>query len=51
MPGYIKTNLPKNAFSGKPGEKFGKTDLNIASGMQPDAFAKEAVGAIYNNEN
>ena len=51
MPGYIKTNLPKNAFAGKPGEKFGKMDLNIASGMEPDAFAKETVGAIFNNEN
>lgn len=29
MPGYIKTNLAKNAFAGAAGEKFGKTDLNI----------------------
>ena len=29
MPGYVRTNLSKNAFAGKTGEKFGKTDLNI----------------------
>jgi short-subunit dehydrogenase len=51
MPGYIKTNLAKNALAGAPGEKFGKTDLNIDGGMDPALFAKEAVGAIYNNEN
>lgn len=51
MPGYIKTNLAKNALAGQPGEKFGKTDLNIDNGMDPAAFAKEAVGAIFNNEN
>lgn len=51
MPGYVKTNLPKNAYAGKPGEKFGKTDLLIDNGMSPAKFAKEAVGAIYNKEN
>ncbi|MFY8046544.1 MAG: SDR family NAD(P)-dependent oxidoreductase, partial [Chitinophagaceae bacterium] len=51
MPGYVRTNLPKNAFAGKPGEKFGKTDLLIDKGMSPAKFAKHAVGAIYNNEN
>jgi short-subunit dehydrogenase len=35
MPGFIKTNLSKNAFTGAPGEKFGKTDMNIYSGMCP----------------
>lgn len=51
MPGYIKTNLAKNAYASAPGEKFGKTDLNIENGMDPQKFAREAVGAIYNNEN
>jgi hypothetical protein len=40
MPGYIRTNLAKNAYSGAPGEKFGKTDLNIYEGMDPAVFAK-----------
>lgn len=51
MPGYIKTNLAKNAFAGEAGQKFGKTDLNIDGGMDPAAFAKDAVKGIYNNEN
>jgi len=33
MPGYIKTNLSKNALAAKAGEKFGKTDINIEQGM------------------
>jgi hypothetical protein len=33
MPGYIKTNLSQNALSASAGEKFGKTDENIAHGM------------------
>jgi len=49
MPGYIKTNLAKNAYSGAPGEKFGKIDLNIFEGMDPAVFAKQSVAGIYNN--
>lgn len=33
MPGYIKTNLSKNALAAGAGQKFGKTDTNIESGM------------------
>jgi len=51
MPGYIKTNLSKNAMSAKAGEKFGKTDTNIETGMEPDRFAREAVASMYNREN
>ncbi len=51
MPGYIRTNISKNALAGGAGEKFGQTDKNIDQGMDPEKFAKEAVGAIYNNEN
>jgi len=40
MPGYIRTNLSKNALAGKPGEKFGKTDSNIENGMDPAKFAR-----------
>jgi short-subunit dehydrogenase len=51
MPGYIRTNLSKNAMASGAGEKFGKTDTNIETGMDPEAFAREAVAAAYNNEN
>lgn len=51
MPGYIRTNLSKNAMSARAGEKFGKTDTNIEMGMDPERFAREAVAAIYNGEN
>lgn len=51
MPGYIKTNISKNAMGANAGEKFGSTDKNIETGMEPDRFAKEAVAAIYNREN
>lgn len=33
MPGYVNTNLSKNALVGGPGEKLGYTDANIASGL------------------
>ena len=35
MPGYIQTNISKNAMGAGAGEKFGKTDTNIESGMNP----------------
>ena len=49
MPGYIKTNLSKNAFASSTGQRCGTTDKNIEKGMEPSDFAREAVGAIYNN--
>ena len=33
MPGYIKTNISKNALAAEVGKAFGKTDTNIESGM------------------
>jgi hypothetical protein len=48
MPGYIRTNISVNALASGAGEKFGKTDKNIAKGMDPEKLAKHAVGAIYN---
>ena len=51
MPGYVKTNLSKNAYAANEGEKFNATDSNIAKGMAADAFAKEAVKAIFMKEN
>jgi short-subunit dehydrogenase len=38
-PGYIKTNVSKNAVTGD-GSTFGKTDISIENGMQVDACAK-----------
>lgn len=35
MPGYISTNLSKNALVGKSGHKLGYTDKNIANGLSP----------------
>ena len=29
LPGYVKTNVSKNAFGANEGEKFGATDKNI----------------------
>lgn len=49
LPGYIKTNLSKNALGAKKGETFGRNDENNLKGMEPSDFAKEAVGAIFNN--
>ena len=51
MPGYIKTNISKNALSASAGQKFGITDENIGQGMQPQVFAREAVAAAYNKQN
>jgi dehydrogenase/reductase SDR family member 7 len=51
MPGYTKTNVAKNSLAGAHDEKIGKTNHNIENGMSPALFAKDAVGAIYNNEN
>jgi short-subunit dehydrogenase len=51
MPGYIRTNISKNAFGAEAGKKFGKVDSNIEEGMAADQFAREAVAAAYNNEN
>ena len=51
MPGYVNTNLSKNAYSANEGQKFDATDSNIAKGMAADVFAKEAVQAIFMREN
>lgn len=51
MPGYINTNISKNCLANAPGQKFGVTDSNVASGLHPDEFAKQAVSAIYDDQN
>ncbi len=40
MPGYVHTNISKNAYGAQAGSKFGKTDDNIKKGMNPEAFCK-----------
>jgi len=44
-PGFIRTNVAKNALSGD-GSAFGKADSNIAGGMPADACAKVIVTAL-----
>ncbi len=51
MPGYVRTNLSKNALSAGLGQKLGFTDKNIQNGVSPEKFASQAVKAIYNKEN
>jgi short-subunit dehydrogenase len=51
LPGYVKTNISKNALAAEAGKSFGKTDTNIEKGMEVDAFATEAVKAIFRGEN
>jgi hypothetical protein len=29
LPGYVKTNISKNALAAEAGQSFGKTDKNI----------------------
>lgn len=33
LPGYVKTNISKNALAAEAGKSFGKTDKNIEKGM------------------
>jgi short-subunit dehydrogenase len=35
-PGYVKTGVSKNALTGNKDERLGKTDSNIANGMNVD---------------
>ncbi|KRX09213.1 hypothetical protein PPERSA_05882 [Pseudocohnilembus persalinus] len=49
-PGYVKTNLSKNALIGNKDQKFGKTDENNAKGMDVQQFVKEALYNIYKQE-
>ena len=51
LPGYVKTNISKNALAAEAGKSFGKTDTNIEKGMEVEAFAVQAVRAIYTGQN
>lgn len=48
-PGFIQTNLSKNALAADGG-KFGKTDNDIATGMPASEFARKAIYSIYTKE-
>lgn len=45
VPGFIKTAISVNALAGN-GEKFGKTDDNVAGGMAADAAARVIVAGL-----
>ncbi|MEJ8567849.1 SDR family oxidoreductase [Elongatibacter sediminis] len=45
VPGFIRTNISKAAITGT-GEAFGRTDSNIAGGMDPDAAARVIVKGL-----
>lgn len=44
-PGYIKTNLSLNAYTGS-GDAYGKMDSNTEKGFLPEYVAKKIVAAI-----
>lgn len=46
MPGYVNTNLSKNAFGSEAGQKSGE-DENPKKGMDPVVFSQETIRAIY----
>ena len=50
-PGYIVTNVSKNALVGDGSKTFGKMDLNIAGGMAADECAKVACDAIFDKKD
>ncbi|MAM89534.1 SDR family oxidoreductase [Allohahella sp. A8] len=45
LPGFIRTELSENAVTGD-GSAFGKTDSNIAAGMDPDECARVIVKGL-----
>jgi short-subunit dehydrogenase len=45
-PGYVQTNISKNAATGS-GQSFGKVDDNIGSGMPVDKAAEIILKATY----
>eukprot|EP01017_Pseudomicrothorax_dubius_P022395 TRINITY_DN2423_c0_g1_i6.p1 TRINITY_DN2423_c0_g1~~TRINITY_DN2423_c0_g1_i6.p1 ORF type:complete len:183 (+),score=32.52 TRINITY_DN2423_c0_g1_i6:266-814(+) len=49
-PGYVKTDCAKNALVANSGERFGKTDSNIANGIDVSDFAQKAIETIFLQE-
>ena len=48
-PGYVRTNLSKNAMD-PSGKEFGKEVANSRKGMLPEDFARVAIRGIYKRE-
>ena len=48
-PGYVQTNISKNAIAADGG-KFGKVDADISSGMPASEFARKAIYSIYTQQ-
>ena len=48
-PGYVKTNISKNAIS-SDGNSFGKDVENTKNAMSPEEFASIAIKGIFNKE-
>ena len=46
-PGYVNTNVSKNALIGDGTKSFGKTDTNIAQGMTIEEHSDIVAEAIY----
>lgn len=45
VPGFVRTDISKAAITGS-GEAFGRTDRNIAEGMDPDEAARRILSGI-----
>lgn len=50
LPGYVQTNISKNAMTGPKGQTLGKTDANIASGLTVESFTEDSIFSIYTKE-
>jgi hypothetical protein len=50
FPGYVRTDLSKNALGDKKGESFGKLDSNIEKGESVESFCKKAIYGIFKKE-
>ena len=49
-PGYVNTNLSKNALASEAGRTHGRIDENTSKGQSAEAFSKRALRAIYLKE-
>ncbi len=45
VPGFVRTDISKAAITGS-GEAFGRTDRNIAEGMDPDEAARRILAGM-----
>ena len=49
-PGYVNTNLSKNALAAEAGKKYGKMDDSTSKGQSVEDFSERALRAIYLKE-